>query len=370
MTVTEIWLDQHVAWDSFASLMRPEPRDEDKSEEFAAPNSFEPLYLVASLCNNARVSEVSMDVDEDARLRRSRSQSGDMNTSLPRRHPSMARQLEYFGNPSEVALLRFCNGLRSVQSIRNKYRVAFEIPFNSAHKYHLVVVADVSTTTIDGKCQYNTLMKGAPELIVQRCTHYMLKVRQTRRCWPMDVSGRGAVCAIITQITISLLLVHIGRDLFRSAHVHMYPAPRLVPQQGKLQPVNEGFQQDYSEAYKRFASRGRRVLGFAYKPFWAAANTPFTAEDDDINFPNQGLVFLGLTAIMDPPREGVRDAILRCHTASIKVFMVTGDHALTACAIARQVCFALPLPGKAGSASSSLIPALPDHAPGPYGLPL
>jgi magnesium-transporting ATPase (P-type) len=182
VTVTEIWLDRHVAWDSFASLMRPEPRDAgDKSEDFAAPNSFEPLYLVASLCNNARVSEVSMDVEGDTGRRRSHSQSGDMSATLPRRQPSMARQVEYFGNPSEVALLRFCNSLRSVQSIRDKYRNAFEIPFNSAHKYHLVVVADVSTTTVDGKCQYNTLMKGAPELIVQRCTHYMLKVRQARR---------------------------------------------------------------------------------------------------------------------------------------------------------------------------------------------
>ena len=99
--------------------------------------------------------------------------------------------------------------------------------------------------------------------------------------------------------------------------------------------MSDAYRDDFTEAYKRFASQGRRVLGFAYKPFSAPANEAF--DEDKHNFPDSDLVFVGLTAIMDPPRNGVKDAIARCHTASIKVFMVTGDHSLTASAIAKQV---------------------------------
>lgn len=92
--------------------------------------------------------------------------------------------------------------------------------------------------------------------------------------------------------------------------------------------------EEFQGACQRFAGLGRRVLGFCYKDFDAAPEADFEAED---SFPMEGLVFLGLVAIMDPPRDGVRDAIAKCHTASIKIFMVTGDHPLTAEAIAKQV---------------------------------
>lgn len=51
----------------------------------------------------------------------------------------------------------------------------------------------------------------------------------------------------------------------------------------------------------------------------------------------QGLVFLGLQAMIDPPRPEVIDAIAQCHAAGIKVKMITGDHELTAKAIAERI---------------------------------
>ena len=51
----------------------------------------------------------------------------------------------------------------------------------------------------------------------------------------------------------------------------------------------------------------------------------------------QGLTFLGLVSLVDPPRDGVEKAIAKCRTAGIRVMMVTGDHPLTAEAIARKV---------------------------------
>lgn len=105
--------------------------------------------------------------------------------------------------------------------------------------------------------------------------------------------------------------------------------------QGKLQKIDDAFKTEFAEAYDYFAKRGRRVLGFAYKTFTDDTNMVFDEEKG--NFPTTDLVFVGLSAIVDPPRGGVREAIERCHTANIKVFMVTGDHSLTAEAIARQV---------------------------------
>jgi magnesium-transporting ATPase (P-type) len=49
------------------------------------------------------------------------------------------------------------------------------------------------------------------------------------------------------------------------------------------------------------------------------------------------MMFIGLSAILDPPKDGVPEAVAKCKTAGVKVFMVTGDHPLTAVAIGKQV---------------------------------
>ena len=60
--------------------------------------------------------------------------------------------------------------------------------------------------------------------------------------------------------------------------------------------------------------------------------------DDPIpNFPIDNLCFVGLVAMEDPPRVGVREAIAKCKVAGIKVIMVTGDQSLTAASIAYQI---------------------------------
>ena len=62
---------------------------------------------------------------------------------------------------------------------------------------------------------------------------------------------------------------------------------------------------------------------------------PFDPEEE--NFPLHGLRFVGLMSMIDPPRAAVPDAVLKCRSAGIKVIMVTGDHPITAKAIARSV---------------------------------
>ncbi|AEI67111.1 cation-transporting ATPase Pma1 [Corallococcus macrosporus] len=79
------------------------------------------------------------------------------------------------------------------------------------------------------------------------------------------------------------------------------------------------------------AGRGLRMLAMAYRPLGEAPVRP-----DAVGGP-EGLTFLGLTGMMDPPREGVREAIARCQDAGIRVVMVTGDHVATARAIGREL---------------------------------
>jgi magnesium-transporting ATPase (P-type) len=79
------------------------------------------------------------------------------------------------------------------------------------------------------------------------------------------------------------------------------------------------------------AAEGERVLGFAMKP---ASDSMTRLSFSDVE---QGLVFLGIVGFIDPPREEAVAAIAECRSAGISVKMITGDHAATAAAIARQL---------------------------------
>merc|ERR1711890_38267 len=83
---------------------------------------------------------------------------------------------------------------------------------------------------------------------------------------------------------------------------------------------------------------GERVLGFCdfmLPENQFPKNYPFNPDEE--NFPLTGLRFVGLMSMIDPPRSAVPDAVSKCRSAGIKVIMVTGDHPITAKAIARSV---------------------------------
>ena len=82
------------------------------------------------------------------------------------------------------------------------------------------------------------------------------------------------------------------------------------------------------EVTKQFASNGLRVLAFAYGKLDKKYNLEKVEED---------LVFVGLTGMIDPPRKETKEAIKVCQQAGIRVVMITGDHRLTAEAVANEV---------------------------------
>lgn len=83
---------------------------------------------------------------------------------------------------------------------------------------------------------------------------------------------------------------------------------------------------------------GERVLGFAdlYLPGHSFPEG-FQFDIENPNFPMENLRFVGLVSLIDPPRLEVPDAVEKCRSAGIRVVMVTGDHPITARAIARSV---------------------------------
>ncbi|MEM0440362.1 MAG: cation-translocating P-type ATPase [Candidatus Caldarchaeum sp.] len=93
-----------------------------------------------------------------------------------------------------------------------------------------------------------------------------------------------------------------------------------------LRPLTDESRLRIMRAAEEMALRAYRVLAVAYK-----------ALDKSGGFDEQGFVFLGLVGMMDPPRPEAYEAVKKAREAGIKTVMVTGDHKLTALAIAREV---------------------------------
>ncbi|CAJ0934264.1 unnamed protein product [Ranitomeya imitator] len=183
------------------------------------------------------------------------------------------------GDASEAALLKFTeNALGKVMNIRDRNEKVLEIPFNSSNKYQV----SIHKPEDPAEKGYLLVMKGAPERILDRCSTIMIG----------------------------------GEEL----------------------PLDDDMKEKFQEAYMEMGSMGERVLGFCHLVLPASMygpGYPFDAESG--NFPLDKLCFVGLISMIDPPRTTVPDAVMKCRSSGIKVIMVTGDHPITAKAIAKSV---------------------------------
>ncbi|XP_059269515.1 sodium/potassium-transporting ATPase subunit alpha-4 [Mustela nigripes] len=184
---------------------------------------------------------------------------------------------ETTGDASESALLKFIEqSYSSVKEMREKNPKVAEIPFNSTNKYQ------VSIHLQDDSVQPHVLMmKGAPERILEFCSSYLLK--------------------------------------------------------GVEYPMDDEMRRDFQNTYLELGGLGERVLGFCFLTLPSTFSKGFKFNTDEINFPMDNLCFVGLISMIDPPRAAVPDAVGKCRSAGIKVIMVTGDHPITAKAIAKGV---------------------------------
>lgn len=102
-----------------------------------------------------------------------------------------------------------------------------------------------------------------------------------------------------------------------------------VEQNGQTVPITDAICRDIIDKNQTFSSQGLRVLAFAKKVL--EENRPLTLDDET------DLIFTGLIAMMDPPREESAPAVADCRRAGIRPVMITGDHKVTASAIAKDI---------------------------------
>merc|ERR1711981_1198651 len=186
---------------------------------------------------------------------------------------------EVNGDASEAAILK-CTELTkgNVMDYRAKNKKVCEIPFNSTNKFQVSVHEQEDKSD----SRYLLVMKGAPERILQRCTSIVID--------------------------------------------------------GTERPMTQEWKDAFEAAYMELGGLGERVLGFCdYLLPEDKYPRGYPFDPDEENFPLEGLRFVGLMSMIDPPRAAVPDAVVKCRSAGIKVIMVTGDHPITAKAIARSV---------------------------------
>lgn len=173
------------------------------------------------------------------------------------------------GEPTEAALVAFAAnvGLPKHELEKTMPRVA-EAPFDSSRKM-------MSTIHARSDGSFIQFTKGAPDVVLSRCSHYL--------------------------------------------------------EDGKLLPMTEEKQKSIAAENKGMADQALRVL--------CAAERVYAAKPEDISPEalEQELCYIGLTGMIDPVREEVKPAIEECRRAGIRPVMITGDHKDTAVAIAKQL---------------------------------
>lgn len=285
MTVANVVYDNQI-WDAECSIT---PVGSYKLSD----ESFQRLQRCATLCNNAVF-------DEDSKYEKVVQGSG-ATTTVVRGEPLPLKTGEKvnwdtIGDASESAMIKFCQDKKDVVEYRKENSKIKEIPFNSKNKYQVSIHKQLN----DDSKPLLLVMKGAPERILVRCDTLMLN--------------------------------------------------------GEVVPLDEERLAEIEKLQLELSKRGMRVLGFAEKvldPMKYPVNYQFNT--DNPNFPlgekdvdydavpkpnpnvEEGLCFIGLMALIDPPRAEVPGAVEKCKTAGIRVIMVTGDHPVTAKAIAHKV---------------------------------
>ena len=173
------------------------------------------------------------------------------------------------GDPTEGALYPFANKLGMERSVEQAtYKRVDLIPFESEHRF----MATLNEGADGGQM---LLVKGAPEVILEHCSHQQL-------------------------------------------------------QNGEIAPINRAY---FVQASDKLAGQGERVLGIAWLANPTGLNVGALAPAD---LP-RNLVLLSLIGLLDPPRKEAIEAVKECHAGGIRVTMITGDHKITAAAIAKML---------------------------------
>jgi Ca2+-transporting ATPase len=110
---------------------------------------------------------------------------------------------------------------------------------------------------------------------------------------------------------------------------------RQILRDGKVVQMSESHRRAILDQTESMSQSALRTLAFAYRSVESRPKNHHGLEDD--------LVFVGLQGMIDPPRDEVKDLVAKCHESGIRIIMITGDHAATAAAVAREIGIAGPV---------------------------
>jgi len=183
------------------------------------------------------------------------------------------------GDPTEACMLVAAQkaGINLTDELRSTPRLR-ELPFESNRKRMSTIHLISDPSFGASKAAY---VKGAPKEVLELCTKYMLDGQETA----LDTALRESIMA----------------------------------------------------ANDSYARNGLRVLAVALRKITEEAGLPVGLSAYTPELVEQDMTFLGLVAMMDPPRPEVAAAVEECHHAGIRIIMVTGDYGLTAESIARRI---------------------------------
>lgn len=187
--------------------------------------------------------------------------------------------LTVVGDPTEGAMMLAADhyGLDK-EGVQNQYPRMAEVPFSSERK-RMTTIHDIKVGNLSVldhyQHEYVAFTKGAPDGLLDICTH--------------------------------------------------------VFSDSKIQPLDKDFERRIEVGNNQLATQGLRVLGVAFKPLHhhEKIDNPESVE--------QSMVFIGLVGMIDPPRTEVKDAVSIAKVAGIRSIMITGDHPMTALAIAKEI---------------------------------
>jgi len=106
---------------------------------------------------------------------------------------------------------------------------------------------------------------------------------------------------------------------------------KSIYRNGKAEPITEEDKEKIRKLNEKYSKSALRVIAIAYRPL------EYDGSDYVMEEIEKDVIFLGLVGMIDPPKEGVKEAIRDCHRARIRTFIVTGDHAITASAVGREI---------------------------------
>ena len=192
------------------------------------------------------------------------------------------------GEPTEKAIVEECINIGSTKNRLESFMPRVnEIPFDSNRK--------MMTTIHKIGNKYRIITKGAPDVLLQKCTKQLSSINEISSAqneWERQIGEIQSKFNIKVQALENL----------------------------KIQSDN-----------RQMAQKALRVIAVAYKDLDA-----LPSKIDSQNIENN-LTFVGLIGMIDPPRDGVKEAVQVCKNSGIKTVMITGDHLETAKAIAKDL---------------------------------